>query len=111
MLSILSVANTYLIRPLTADDMAIILQNRRYFIFSIGVGDRREEFKARFGIAANWSGEDVSALRLPNPPYAPDYVFSFDFSGSAGTMRLTDNHVSIPNTYGGIRYFTIRLKS
>ncbi|WGE29407.1 hypothetical protein PHA77_01685 [Edwardsiella tarda] len=109
--SILSVVNTYLLRPLTAGEMDYILQNRSRFVFTLGVGDRRGNFMGRFGIVSNWHGEDVTALRLPNPPSAPDYVFSFDFSGSEGTMRLTDNHVSVPNTYGALRYFTIRATS
>ncbi|EDY1994211.1 hypothetical protein JYL57_001450 [Salmonella enterica subsp. enterica serovar Typhimurium] len=107
--TILSVANTYLTNKLTADEMAFILSNRSQFEFIIGVGDRRAEFKGRFALATNWRGEDVTNFQLrPNPAGAPEYDFRLTFSASAGTMTVTDNHVGTRNTYGSLRYFTIR---
>lgn len=109
--TILSVANAYLVNKLTADEMAWILSHRDKFTFSIGVGDRRGGVEGRFAIATNWHGEDVTRLLLrPNPPSAPEYDFRLTFSASAGTLILTDNHVSMPDTFGGLRYFTIRQK-
>ncbi|EBA1653527.1 hypothetical protein L1O59_004640 [Salmonella enterica] len=107
---ILDVANTYLTNKLTADELALILRNRSRFTFTIGVGDRRAEFKSRFKIVTNWHGEDVdNHLLAPDPWNNPPYSFRLTFTGSAGTMKLTDRHAS-PNTYGSIRYFTIREK-
>ncbi|ECT1019461.1 TPA: hypothetical protein H2A59_003106 [Salmonella enterica] len=109
--TILSVANTYLTNKLTADEMALILRNRDKFTFTIGVGDRRKDFISRFVPATNWHGEDVTNLLLrPNPPGAPEYGFTLTFSGETGTMTVTDSHVGVHNTYGSIRYFTIREK-
>ncbi|EEL2518409.1 hypothetical protein G9I05_004352 [Salmonella enterica] len=109
--TILSVANTYLTNKLTADEMAFILSNRSQFEFIIGVGDRRAEFKGRFALATNWHGEDVTRLQLrPNPTGAPEYDLRLTFSASTGTMTVTDNHVGVRNTYGSLRYFTIRKK-
>ncbi|HFW3091096.1 TPA: hypothetical protein ACIBE3_004791 [Salmonella enterica subsp. enterica serovar Reading] len=110
---ILTIANTYLTNKLTADEMALILSNRSQFEFIIGVGDRRPEFKGRFVLATNWHGEDVINFQLrPNPAGAPEYDFRLTFSAgtSAGTMTVTDNHVGSHNTYGSLRYFTIRKK-
>ncbi|EGT7582568.1 hypothetical protein JE599_001887 [Salmonella enterica] len=110
--TILSVANTYLANKLTADEMAWILSHRDKFTFSIGVGDRRANFIARFVVATNWHGEDVNNFLLrPNPSGVPEYNLRLTFSASAGTMTVTDNHVSVRNTYGGIRYFAIGVKS
>ncbi|EDR5075843.1 hypothetical protein GS039_000479 [Salmonella enterica] len=107
--TILSVANTYLVNKLTADEMALILSNRSQFGFTIGVGDRRAEFKGRLVLATNWHGEDVDNFQLrPNPAGAPEYDFRLTFSASAGTMTVTDNHVESHNTYGSLRYFAIR---
>ncbi|EAP7663711.1 hypothetical protein ELK24_13040 [Salmonella enterica] len=107
---ILDVANAYLTNKLTADELALILRNRSRFTFTIGVGDRRAEFKSRFRIATNWHGEDVDNLLLaPDPWNDPPYSFRMTFTGSAGTMKLTDRHAG-QNTYGSIRYFTIREK-
>lgn len=109
--TILSVANTYLTNKLTADEMAFILSNRSQFEFIIGVGDRRAEFKGRFALATNWHGEDVTRLQLrPNPTGAPEYDLRLTFSASTGAMTVTDNHVGVRNTYGSLRYFTIRKK-
>ncbi|ELC8786483.1 hypothetical protein RJV04_000742 [Salmonella enterica] len=109
--TILSVANTYLTNKLTADEMALILNNRNDFTFTIGVGDRRTDFIGRFALATNWHGEDVTNFQLrPNPPGAPEYDFRLTFSASAGTMKVTDNHFGVRNTYGSLRYFTIRKK-
>ncbi|HAF8817589.1 TPA: hypothetical protein G5V04_003064 [Salmonella enterica] len=109
--TILSVANTYLTNKLTADEMALILNNRNDFTFTIGVGDRRTDFIGRFALATNWHGEDVTRLQLrPNPTGAPEYDLRLTFSASTGTMTVTDNHVGVRNTYGSIRYFTIRQK-
>ncbi|HAK6117979.1 TPA: hypothetical protein H2R31_003030 [Salmonella enterica] len=108
---ILAIANTYLTNKLTADEMTLILSNRSQFEFIIGVGDRRPEFKGRFVLATNWHGEDVTRLQLrPNPAGAPEYDFRLTFSAGAGTMTVTDNHVGSHNTYGSLRYFTIRKK-
>ncbi|EEY2695523.1 hypothetical protein HFX43_004600 [Salmonella enterica] len=108
---VLDVANTYLTNKLTADELALILRNRSRFTFTIGVGDRRAEFKSRFRIATNWHGEDVDNLLLaPDPWNDPPYSFRMTFTGSAGTMKLTDTHAS-QNTYGSIRYFTVRVKA
>ncbi|EAQ6130936.1 hypothetical protein AXA91_20880 [Salmonella enterica] len=107
---VLDVANTYLTNKLTADELALILRNRDKFTFTIGVGDRRAEFKSRFRIATNWHGGDADNLLLaPDPWNDPRYNFRLTFTGSAGTMKLTDTHAS-PDTYGSIRYFTIREK-
>ncbi|EGF4127695.1 TPA: hypothetical protein ACIT51_000087 [Salmonella enterica subsp. enterica serovar Java] len=109
--TILSVANTYLTNKLTADEMALILNNQGKFTFSIGVGDRRTDFISRFALATNWHGEDVTNFQLrPNPAGAPEYDFRLTFSASAGTMSVTDNHVGTHSVYGSIRYFTIRQK-
>lgn len=108
---ILDVANTYLKNHLTEDEMTFILRNRERFSFTPGVGDRRTDFISRFVKINNWDGEDVSGLRLrPNPPGAPEYFFTLTFSAVSGTMTLTDNHVQCPDTYGSLRYFTIRIK-
>ncbi|EAM6080678.1 hypothetical protein CDJ04_07160 [Salmonella enterica] len=107
---VLDVVNNWLTNKLTADELALILRNRSRFTFTIGVGDRREEFKSRFRIATNWHGEDVSNFLLsPDPWNDPHYNFRLTFTGSAGTMKLTDTHAS-PDTYGSIRYFTVREK-
>ncbi|HIF2328819.1 TPA: hypothetical protein ACXZPG_004495 [Salmonella enterica] len=109
--TILSVANTYLTNKLTAGEMALILNNRDNFTFTIGVGDRRTDFISRFALATNWHGEDVTNFQLrPNPAGAPEYDFRLTFSASAGTMSVTDNHVGTHSVYGSIRYFTIRQK-
>lgn len=109
---ILDVANIYLTDKLTADELKIILNNWNKFEFAIGVGDRRPGAVSRFAIASNWHGEDVNNLLLrPNPPDAPEYDLRLTFSAKDETLKLTDNHVSVPNTYGGLRYFTIRVKS
>ncbi|HGB5310798.1 TPA: hypothetical protein ACIVON_005347 [Salmonella enterica subsp. enterica serovar Poona] len=108
--TILAIANTYLTDKLTTDEMAWILSHRDKFTFTIGVGDRRPEFKVRFALATNWHGEDVTRLQLrPNPAGAPEYDFRLTFSASAGTMTVTDNHVGSHNTYGSLRYFAIRV--
>ncbi|HGB5310793.1 TPA: hypothetical protein ACIVON_005342 [Salmonella enterica subsp. enterica serovar Poona] len=108
--TILSMANTYLTNKLTADEMAWILSHRDKFTFTIGVGDRRSEFKGRFALATNWHGEDVNNFQLrPNPADAPEYGFTLTVDGSAGTITVTDSHVGTHNTYGSLRYFTIRV--
>lgn len=108
---VLDVVNTWLTNKLTADELALILRNRNRFTFTIGVGDRRAEFKSRFRIATNWHGEDADNLLLaPDPWNDPRYNFRLTFTGSAGTMKLTDTHAS-SNTYGSIRYFTVRVKA
>ncbi|EAP9511080.1 hypothetical protein L1O59_002329 [Salmonella enterica] len=108
---ILDVANTYLTNKLTDDELALILRNRNRFTFTIGVGDRREEFKSRFRIATNWHGEDADNLLLaPDPWNDPHYNFRLTFTGSAGTVKLTDSHAG-SNTYGSVRYFIIRVKT
>ncbi|EEF6843018.1 hypothetical protein GQG71_004204 [Salmonella enterica] len=52
----------------------------------------------------------TNLLLRPNPPGAPEYGFTLTFSGETGTMTVTDSHVGVHNTYGSIRYFTIREK-
>lgn len=105
---LLDVVNNWLTNKLTADELALILRNRSRFTFTIGVGDRRAEFKGRFKIATNWRGEDVDNFLLaPDPWNNPPYNFRLTFTGGAGTMKLTDTHAGT-NTYGSIRYFTIR---
>ncbi|EEH6200308.1 hypothetical protein G8935_001568 [Salmonella enterica] len=107
--SLLDVANAYMTNKLTADDLALILRNRDKFTFTVGVGDRRATFKGRFALATNWHGEDaVNLLLRPNPPGVPEYGFTLTFSGASGTIKVTDSHVGTHNTYGAIRYFTIR---
>ncbi|EAQ6132049.1 hypothetical protein AXA88_25390 [Salmonella enterica] len=109
--TILSVANTYLVNKLTADEMALILNNRDKFTFTIGVGDRRADFISRFVLATNWHGEDVTNFQLrPNPAGAPEYDFRLGFIGSTGEITVVDNHVGSHSVYGSIRYFTIRQK-
>ncbi|EJA8582497.1 hypothetical protein MU232_002088 [Salmonella enterica] len=108
---ILNVVNTYLKTPLTDDELKLILANRYKFEFTIGTGDRREVLKERFRLTTNWHGEDVTNLLLSPEPWDgwPPYLFSFSFSGRTGEMSLTDSHSS-GNTYGAIRYLTIRVK-
>ncbi|EAP6367423.1 hypothetical protein EI752_27645 [Salmonella enterica] len=109
---LLDVVNTYLTDKLTADELKTILDNRDRFEFAIGVGDRRSGVVGRFVIASNWHGEDVNNLLLrPNPQGAPEYDLRLTFSAEAATLTLTDNHVATPNTFGGLRYFTVRFKS
>ncbi|EEM6321768.1 hypothetical protein C9H16_09605 [Salmonella enterica] len=108
---LLDVVNTYLKTPLTADELKTILDNRDKFEFAIGVGDRRDGVVGRFVVASNWHGEDVNNLLLrPNPKDAPEYDFRLTFSAEAATLTLTDNHAAVPNTFGGLRYFTARFK-
>ncbi|EDX0371431.1 hypothetical protein GTL21_002056 [Salmonella enterica] len=108
---ILDVVNNWLTNKLTADELALILRNRSRFTFTIGVGDRRAEFKSRFRIVTNWHGEDADNLLLaPDPWNDPHYNFRLTFTGGAGTMKLTDTHAGT-NTYGSIRYFTVRVKA
>ncbi|EGK7177616.1 Uncharacterised protein [Salmonella enterica] len=108
---LLDVVNTYLTDKLTADELKTILDNRDRFEFAIGVGDRRSGVVGRFVIASNWHGEDVNNLLLrPNPKDAPEYDLRLTFSAEAATLTLTDNHVAAPNTFGGLRYFTVRFK-
>ncbi|EDX0372083.1 hypothetical protein GTL21_002750 [Salmonella enterica] len=76
---VLDVVNTWLTNKLTADELAIILRNRSRFTFTIGVGDRRAEFKGRFRIATNWHGEDADNFLLaPDPWGAPPLQFQAD---------------------------------
>ncbi|HAU3138598.1 TPA: hypothetical protein JDD40_004807 [Salmonella enterica subsp. diarizonae] len=108
---LLEVVNTYLTDKLTEDELKIILNNRDKFEFAIGVGDRRTGVVSRFVIASNWHGEDVNnLLLLPNPPNAPEYDFRLTFSADTGTLTLTDHHVLVLNTYGAMRYLTVRFK-
>ncbi|ECE0111590.1 hypothetical protein AVE81_005214 [Salmonella enterica subsp. diarizonae] len=111
--NILDVVNTYLKTPLTADEMALILEKRDKFEFTIGTGDRRTGAKGRFGLITNWHGEDVNKLLLTPEPWAgePPYRFTLSFSGSTGMITLTDTHAGESNTYGAMRYLTIRVKT
>lgn len=108
---LLEVVNTYLTDKLTEDELKIILNNRDKFEFAIGVGDRRPGFIPRFVVAQDWHGEDVSDLQLiPDPPNSPTYNFRLSFSADTGMLTLTDSHFSTANTYGSLRYFTVRVK-
>ncbi|MGG6046736.1 hypothetical protein, partial [Salmonella enterica] len=65
----------------------------------------------RFVVAQDWHGEDVSDLQLkPDPPNSPTYNFRLSFSADTGMLTLTDSHFSTANTYGSLRYFTVRVK-
>ncbi|HAG0017478.1 TPA: hypothetical protein G8O67_004864 [Salmonella enterica] len=109
--SILDVVNHYLVNPLTAVEMKYILAHPEKFTFEMGAGDRREGFKSRIVEVDNWHGEDVTGLVLtPNPAGAPAYKFSLTFSAVTGMMKLTDGHAGQPNTYGALRYLTVRAK-
>ncbi|ECC1695188.1 hypothetical protein DPB93_22825 [Salmonella enterica subsp. salamae] len=108
---ILDVVNAYLKTPLTDRELALILMSRELFTFTLGVGDRRTYFISRFVTVNNWNGEDVNELPLsPNLSGAPEYYFTLTFSASSGTMALTDGHSGNPDTYGSLRYFTVRIK-
>ncbi|EBQ4755637.1 hypothetical protein LE36_19320 [Salmonella enterica subsp. diarizonae] len=108
---IIDVVNNWLTNKLTADELALITRNRERFTFTIGAGDRRAEFKGRFAIATNWSGDDVDDLLLTPDPWSDQhYNFRLTFTGSAGTMKLTDTHSGL-NKYGSLRYFTVREKT
>ncbi|EKF5023959.1 hypothetical protein OZO98_001741 [Salmonella enterica] len=108
---ILNVVNTYLRTPLTDEELKLILENRYKFEFTIGAGDNREVLKTRFRLITNWHGEDVTTTLLRPEPWDgwPPYGFTLSFSGRTGMMTLTDTHAS-GNTYGAIRYLTIRVK-
>ncbi|EDR5177344.1 hypothetical protein CEH78_003313 [Salmonella enterica] len=109
--SILDVVNHYLVNPLTAVEMKYILAHPEKFTFEMGAGDRREAFKSRLVEVDNWHGEDVTNLKLtPNPANAPAYNFTLTFSAVTGMMKLTDGHAGQPNTYGALRYLTVRAK-
>ncbi|WP_238599653.1 hypothetical protein, partial [Pseudomonas caspiana] len=107
-----SVVNTYLESGLTADEADFILANADRYVMTIGVGDRRTGtavLGARFAIATNWSGENVSDLQLtPDPFSAGEYRHRLTLAGRA--LTVTDSH-SGTNTYGSIRYFTVEPKS
>ncbi|EDR5178694.1 hypothetical protein CEH78_004738 [Salmonella enterica] len=105
------VINNWLINKLTFDDWVIIRENMDRFTFAIGVGDRREAFKSRIVEADNWHGEDVNNLKLtPNPPGAPAYNFTLSFTAADAMTSLTDSHAGQPNTYGALRYLTVRVR-
>ncbi|EEM1821243.1 hypothetical protein GKA92_24405 [Salmonella enterica subsp. enterica] len=108
---ILDVVNTYLKTPLTSDELNLILTKRDKFEFTAGMGDRRTAFMERFRLVTNWHGEDVTNLLLGPEPWdgRPPYNLTLSFSGRTGSMRLTDSHSSA-NTYGSMRYLTIRVK-
>ena len=105
--SILSVVNTYLQEPLTASELEFILQHRKHFVFTAGMGDRRWDFYWRFGIMTNWHGEDVRDLLMQPWVYdSQHYNFRLTFDGESGQMTLTDTHYG-DNNYGSLRYLTI----
>lgn len=108
---ILDVVNTYLKTPLASDELNLILTKRDKFEFTIGVGDRREVLKERFTLITNWHGEDITNLLLKPEPWdgRPPYQFRLSFFGTTGMMHLTDSHAG-GNTYGAMRYLTIRVK-
>ncbi|EOW6510851.1 hypothetical protein ACOZXQ_000570 [Cronobacter malonaticus] len=106
---VLELLNAYLRQPLTEDELDYIMQNRRRFVFYLGVGDRRNtpNFIRRFVFAENWHGEDVSNFSIEPDAYSsPRYNFLLFFDGSAKIMQLTDSH-SGPNAYGAIRAFYV----
>ncbi|HAD5968605.1 TPA_asm: hypothetical protein G1Q02_17450 [Salmonella enterica subsp. enterica serovar Typhimurium] len=108
---LLDVINNWLTNKLTADELALITRNRDRFTFAIGVGDRREAFKSRIVEADNWHGEDANNLKLtPNPPGAPAYNFTLSFTAANAMTSLTDSHAGQPNTYGALRYLTVRVR-
>ncbi|EEI4448031.1 hypothetical protein G0S15_001401 [Salmonella enterica] len=108
--SFLEVVNSYLRNNLTADELTLILNHREKFDFSMGVGDRRDDFKERFSLVTNWRGEDVQNFLLaPDPWDEPHYNFRLTFSAGTGTIIFTDSHAG-ENMYGSMRYFTIRLR-
>ncbi|EDS8888663.1 hypothetical protein GQC79_003592 [Salmonella enterica] len=108
---ILDVVNAYLKTPLTSAELNLILTKRDKFEFTAGLGDRRVAFMERFRLITNWHGEDVTNLSPKPEPWDgwPAYQFRLSFSGATGMMKLTDNH-SGANTYGSMRYLTIRVK-
>ncbi|ECT1020816.1 TPA: hypothetical protein H2A59_004920 [Salmonella enterica] len=109
--SIWDVVNNWLTNKLTTDEMKYILAHPEKFTFEMAVGDRREDFKSRIVVVGNWHGEDVTGLKLtPNPAGAPAYNFTLNFSAVTGMMMLTDSHAGQPNTYGALRYLTVRMK-
>ncbi|EOC0700167.1 hypothetical protein ACIU3Q_003238 [Salmonella enterica subsp. enterica serovar Kokomlemle] len=109
--NIWEVANLWLTNKLTYDDWLIIKDNRDRFTFTIGVGDRREAFKSRIVEVNNWHGEDADDLILtPNPAGAPAYNFKLYFKVFSAAIVLTDSHAGQPNTYGALRYLTVRMK-
>lgn len=109
----LTVVNTFLKDPVTTDELALILKNKEDFVFSIGVGDRRNDagLYSRFGIVDNWSGDDVLNRVLTPEPY-PSKPYNLTMSlavatDGSGKLLITDTH-SGANQFGAIRYFTIR---
>ncbi|EEG2782571.1 hypothetical protein GXR14_001191 [Salmonella enterica] len=108
---ILDVVNTYLKTPLTSEELNLLLTKRDKIEFTIGTGDRRIGGVGRFSMITNWHGEDVTDLLLRPEPWDgwPPYQFRLSFSGVTGMMSLTDSHAG-GNTYGAMRYLTIRVK-
>lgn len=110
--TILTVVNTYLIAPLTADEMTFILQNRDKYVFKMGVGDNRSHVSSRFGLVNNWSGEDVVDFALQPEFFTQPgalYYHKLSFSGASGTLNIMDGH-RLPEHYGSIRYLTVRTR-
>ncbi|EIY3405331.1 hypothetical protein ACUVYS_004721, partial [Escherichia coli] len=64
--SILEVINGYLKDSLTVDELSFILEHREKFVFSLGVGDRRDSaaLVPRFTYVDNWHGDDVTDFVL-----------------------------------------------
>ncbi|ELD0485738.1 hypothetical protein QUQ58_002262 [Escherichia coli] len=109
--SILSVVNTYLQEPLTAAELEFILRHRTHFVFTAGMGDRREDYYWRFGMITNWHGEDTKNLLMQPWVYASEhYNFRLTFDGKNGQMTLTDTHYGDDNTWGSLRYLTVEVK-
>lgn len=104
----LSVINTYLRQGLTIEEADFILANSGRYVMTIGVGDRRSDaaaLTARFALATNWSGSEVSNLLLIPEPF-PTVPYGHRLTMSNGALTVTDAH-SGSNIYGSIRYFTL----
>ena len=109
--SILSVVNTYLQEPLTDSELSFILQHRKHFVFTAGMGDRRPDYCWRFGLMTNWHGEDVKDLLMQPWVYDSEhYNFRLTFDGESGQMTLTDTHYGDDNKWGCLRYLTVEVK-
>ncbi|EHB4542244.1 hypothetical protein JX130_005135 [Escherichia coli] len=109
--SILEVINGYLKDSLTVDELSFILEHREKFVFSLGVGDRRDSaaLVPRFTYVDNWHGDDVTDfVLLPEVYSRQSYRHRLWFDGTAGTIRMTDEHSGGGSRYGSLRALVIR---
>ena len=109
--SILEVINGYLKDSLTVDELSFILEHREKFVFSLGVGDRRDSaaLVPRFTYVDNWHGDDVTDFVLLPEVYSRQaYRHRLWFDGTAGTIRMTDEHSGGGSRYGSLRALVIR---